>query len=61
MLYSIDGPNFIFWFPLLLEILRSMCVTSVCYPGCDVMDFEVNLIFLIEPFFLDDQKGMTKT
>ena len=25
------------------------------------MDFEINLIFLIEPFFLHDQKVMTKT
>ena len=30
-------------------------------PGCDVMDFEINLIFLIEPFFLHDQKAITKT
>ena len=25
------------------------------------MDFEIKLIFLIEPFFLQDQKVMTKT
>ena len=25
------------------------------------MDFEINLIFLIEPFFPHDQKVMTKT
>ena len=25
------------------------------------MDFEINLIFLIEPFSLHDQKVMTKT
>ena len=24
------------------------------------MDFEINLVFLIEPFFLHDQKFMTK-
>ena len=38
-----------------------MCIAIVCYPGCDVMDCEINLIFLIEPFFLHDQKVMTKT
>ena len=61
MLYSINWPNFIAWLPLLLEILGNMCIAIVCYPGCDAMDFEINLAFLIEPFFLHDQKFMTKT
>ena len=61
MLYSINWPNFIVWLLLLLEILGNMCIALVCYPGCDVMDFEFNLIFLIEPFSLHDQKVMTKT
>ena len=61
MLYSINCPNFIVWLPLLLEILSNMCIAIICYPGCDVMDFEINLIFLIEPFFLHDKKVMTKT
>ena len=34
---------------------------AICEPDCDVMDFEVNLIFLIKPFFIHDQKFMTKT
>ena len=61
MLYSINSPNLIAWLPLLLEILSNICIAIVCYPGCDVMDFEISLIFLIEPFFLHDQKVMTKT
>ena len=61
MLYSINWPNLIVWLPLLLEILSNMCIAIVYYPGCDVMDFEVNLIFLIEQFFLHAQKAMTKT
>ena len=61
MLYSINRPNLIAWLPLLLEILGNMCNAIVCFPGCDVMEFEINLIFLIEPFFLHDQKVMTKT
>ena len=27
-----------------------MCIAIVCFPGCDVMNFEINLIFLIKPF-----------
>ena len=47
--------------PLLGEILSNMCIAIVCKPGCDVMNFEVTLIFLIKPFFLHDQKVITKT
>ena len=61
MLSSINWPNFIGWLLLLLEILGNMCITIVCFTGCDVMDFEINFIFLIQPFFLHDQKPMTKT
>ena len=61
MLHSINWPNFIAWLCLLFEILGNMCIAIVCQPGCDVMDFEIKLIFLIEPFFLHDQKVMTKT
>ena len=28
-----------------------MCVAVVCWPGCDAIDFEINLIFLINPSF----------
>ena len=37
-----------------------MCIAIACKPGCDVMNFEVNLIFLIKLFFLYDQKAKTK-
>ena len=36
-------------------------IAIVCKSGCDVMNFEVNLIFLIKSFFLYDQKVVTKT
>ena len=26
-----------------------MCIALVCQPGCDVMNFEINLIFLFKP------------
>ena len=37
-----------------------MCIVIVCKPGCDIMNFEVKLVFLIKPFFLHYQKVMTK-
>ena len=60
LLYSINWPNFIVWLFLLFEILGNMCIAIVCKPGCDAMSFEVNLIFLIKPFFLHDKKVMIK-
>ena len=60
MLHSINWPNLIAWLPLLLEILGNMCIAILSQPGCDVMDFEINLIFLIQPFSLHDQKVITK-
>ena len=59
MLYSINYPNFIAWFSLLLGILGNMCIAIVCYPCWTSWIFK--LIFLIEPFFLHDQWVMTKT
>ena len=38
-----------------------MRIAIVRKPGCDVMNFEVNLNFLIKPFFLHDEKVLTKT
>ena len=39
-----------------------MCIAIAGKPDCDVMNFEVDLIFLIKPFFfLHDQKVMAKT
>ena len=46
LLHYISWPNFIIWLPLLCEILGNMCIAIVCKPGCDVMNFEVSLIFL---------------
>ena len=33
---------------------------SVCYPGCDVIKFEINLIFLIKPFRYMRKKSRQK-
>ena len=60
-LYSIKWQNFIVSLPLLCEISGNMSIKIVYKPGCDVTNFAVNLIFLIKPFFLHDQKAVTKT
>ena len=36
------------------------CITIVCYPGCDVIKFEINLIFLIKPFCQMTKKSRQK-
>ena len=60
VVYSINLPNFIVSLPLRLEILANMCIAVVCFPGCDVINFEIKLIFLIKPSFLHDQEVKTK-
>ena len=60
MLYSIIWPHFIVWLPLLLKILGNMCITIVSYPDSDVIKFEINLIFLIKPFFYMTKKSRQK-
>ena len=49
-LYSINWPNFIVWLPLFLEALGNICFATICFPGYDVISFQMNLIFLIKPF-----------
>ena len=60
-MYDVLIKMFFAWLLLLFEILGNMCIAIVYYPGCDVMDFEINVIFLIKPFFLHDQKVKIKT
>ena len=37
-----------------------MCIVIAFCPGCDVINFEISLIFLIKLFFLHEQKINTK-
>ena len=57
MLHSNNWPNFIVWLLLLLEILSNIFITIVCQPGCDVIKFEINLIFLIKLKYLENEKS----
>ena len=61
MLYSINWSNFIVWLPLLLEILGNICIAIVCLQGCDVINFKINMIFLIKPSLYMTKKVKTKT
>ena len=46
LLYAITWPNFIAWLPLLREILGNMFnVVIACWPGSNVINFEINLSF----------------
>ena len=49
-LYFINWPNFNVSLPLLLEMLDNMCITIVCFLGCNIIYFKINLIFLIKLF-----------
>ena len=60
LLCSINWPNFIVLLPLLCEILGNICIGIAFKPGWDVMNFEVNLIFLIKLSFLHNQNVVTK-
>ena len=58
-LYFINWPSVIVWLPLLLKISGDMCIAIICYPVCDVINFEINHSFRIRPF-LHNQKVSTK-
>ena len=49
-LYSINWPNFIVWLNLFLETLSNICIVFLCFPRCNVKNFETDLIFLMKPF-----------
>ena len=52
--YSISWPNFIDWFPSLLEILENMCIVIICYPVIICCILLGNMIIVIICFPLDD-------
>ena len=60
MLYSINWTKFNAWLPLLLEISDIMYSAIVCFPGWDVTNFEINLIFLIRLFLYITKKSRRK-
>ena len=59
IIISISLPNFIVWLCLLREMLGSMYLVIIFEPSCDVINLVINLIFLIKPVFLHEQKVKT--
>ena len=55
LLYTITWPSFVVWLPLLREILGNTCIIIACKPGCDVINFEIKLKFIIKPSFPNNQ------
>ena len=45
---------------IIIIIIIVFEIVIIYHPGCDVIYFEINLIFLIKPFFLREQKVKTK-
>ena len=60
LLHSVDWSNFIICLSLLREQLSNMSIVIVYQPGCNFINFEINLLFLIKPFFLYGQKFKAK-
>ena len=54
----VNWPNFILWSLLLYEVLGNMCIVILCEPGCNVINFEIN-IFPIKQCYQGDQKVKT--
>ena len=58
-----NGPNFIAWFHLLLEILSNISIAINYFPVCEVKNREINLksnMFSGQAVFLHNQKVRTK-
>ena len=59
LLFFITWPSFIAWMSLRREILGNNVYYN-CWPGCEGINFKINLTFLIKPFFLHAQAVETK-
>ena len=57
LLYSINWPNVMVWLPLHFVIFGNMCTVIICFPVCDVINFEIYLIFVIKPLSYSNRKS----
>ena len=56
--YDFSRKMFLMLLPdCLIEILANMCLVIVCFPGCDVVNCEIDIIFLIQLFFYMTKKS----
>ena len=44
----VNWPNFIVWLLLHFEILANRSIIIICFPDCDVINFEINLSFFLK-------------
>ena len=59
-LHSINGPNFVFWRPILLEVLKNMCILNNRFSTDDVINSKINISFFMKLFFHMTKKVRTK-
>ena len=60
MLHSINWANFTASLALILKVLDKICIVIVCFRVCDVINLEINLIFLMKRFFYMNEKSKQK-
>ena len=48
---SINEQNSLVWLPLHFEIFGNICIATVCFPACDVINFKISLFFLMRLSF----------
>ena len=59
-LYFFNWPNFIAWLSFIIETLGYICIVTISCPVCDVINFEINLRYLIELSFYITKKSRQK-
>ena len=61
VLYLINWTNLILWLSVRLKIFGNMYIVIICFSVCDVINFEINIGFVIKPFYYMTKKFRTKT
>ena len=60
MIFLEKGLRIFFPLHFVPDFLRAaflVYIAIVCFPGCDVINFEIDLVFLIKPFFFMTKKS----
>ena len=60
ILRTIFQKNCLSWLPLLFEILDNMLIFVICFPVCDVINFDIKLSFLFKSFSYEPKKSEEK-
>ena len=57
MLHCFNWLDSILWLPLILKKSGKVCIAIICFPGIDVINSEINLVFLIKLFLYMTKKS----